>query len=457
MLGNLKKTILFFGDLLVMYMSLYLTLLLRYREIPAQNIWEMHFLPFTVLFLVWCAVYYINGLYDIAATKNDVEFYNSVLRNLLVSFAMAAAYFYLLTDNLFHIKPQLVFFIMIGVHSIQFSLWRFWYNAFVQRPEFLKNILVIGMKDEARELVDEIFKKPQLGYRIAAIINGQNMASEFPGVAIYDATADIKKIIRDHGISTVITAVDPRTIPELVQNLFSSLSMRIQFYDLPDFYEKLTVKIPVTGIGHIWFLQNIAKGQNGIYEFLKRSTDLLLATVGLIVSLPFWPIIAVAIKLDSSGQIFFKQNRVGFLGRHFTAVKFRSMRVGAEAEGGPQWASKNDPRVTRLGRFMRKVRLDEIPQFINIIKGEMSLIGPRPERPEFVKTLERDIPFYNERHLVKPGLTGWAQINFQYGESTRDAFKKLQYDLFYVKNRSIPLDLGIVLKTINIMLSGKGQ
>src|SRR3989338_11463810 len=224
MLGNLKKTILFFGDLLVMYMSLYLTLLLRYREIPAQNIWEMHFLPFTVLFLVWCAVYYINGLYDIAATKNDVEFYNSVLRNLLVSFAMAAAYFYLLTDNLFHIKPQLVFFIMIGFHSIQFSLWRFWYNAFVQLPEFLKNILVIGMKDEARELVDEIFKKPQLGYRITAIVSSQMHGAEFPGVKVYSSSADLKKILREHNIKTVVTAIDPRSDGQLVPHLFSALS-----------------------------------------------------------------------------------------------------------------------------------------------------------------------------------------------------------------------------------------
>ncbi len=274
---------------------------------------------------------------------------------------------------------------------------------------------------------------------------------------MFDSKADIKQILREHDITTVLTALDPRSNPTLVKHLYESLALKLQFFDLPTFYEKLTGKIPVTTIGHIWFLENLAESEKAIYELGKRIFDMVFSTVILVLSLPFIPLIALLIKLDTKGPVFFRQIRVGLLGKPFEAVKFRSMIEGAEKNGEAQWASKNDPRVTKIGRFLRKTRIDEIPQLLNVFRGEMSLIGPRPERPEFVAKLLELIPFYNERHLVKPGLTGWAQISFQYGSSTGDALKKLQYDLFYIKNRSLPLDIGIVLKTINIILSGKGQ
>lgn len=458
LLNRFKKFFLIFGDLILLYASLYLTLLLRYRQIPSPEHWNQHFLPFTVLFIVWVIIYYINGLYDIAASKNDVEFYNKILRNVLINFGIATAYFYLLTDKLFDIKPQTVFFIFMAVYLGIFSLWRFWYNSLVQRPNFLRNVLVVGMNDEARELIKEIIKKPQLGYRITMIMHdGYRDSGEFGNAKICDSAADIKKMLGEHAITTVLTVMDPHTNPQIVQRLYETLSMKLQFFDLPSFYEKLTGKIPVTNIGYIWFLENLAESEKGIYEALKRLVDILFSVTILLVFLPFWPLVAVGIKMSSRGSIFFRQTRIGYLGRRFNAVKFRSMVEDAEKNGEAQWAQKNDPRVTKFGRFLRSTRIDEIPQLLNVLRGEMSLIGPRPERPEFVRKLQEIIPFYNERNLVKPGLTGWAQINFQYGASAGDALKKLQYDLFYIKNRSIPLDLGILLKTINIMLSGRGQ
>lgn len=446
------------GDLLLLYLALYLTLLLRYRAVPTEDIWDQHFLPFTLLFLVWLLVFYINGLYDIATSKNDVEFYNKILRNLLINYGIAAAYFYLLTDRVFDIKPQIVFFIFIGLSLILYSLWRYLYNELVQRPTLLKNVLVIGMKDEAKELIEEITRKPQLGYRITAIIHDRFGAEyNFPDVRMLESSVDLKQVLRQYNISTVVTSLNPHSNPELVQNLYESLALKLQFFDLPTFYEKLTGKIPVTTIGHIWFLENLAESEKTLYEMLKRLFDIVFSLTGLILSLPLVPLISVLIKFDSPGPILFRQVRVGILGKTFQAIKFRSMIVGAEREGEPQWAQRDDPRVTRIGKFLRKTRLDEIPQLLNVLRGEMSIIGPRPERPEFVSHLQALIPFYNERHLVKPGLTGWAQINFQYGASTGDALKKLQYDLFYIKNRSIPLDIGILLKTINIILTGRGQ
>lgn len=458
-LEKLKKIMLFGGDILALYLGLYLTLLLRLQTVPSAAVWDIHFLPFSLLFLIWILVFYINGLYDLAASKNDIEFYNKILQNLFLNFTLGAGYFYFLTDKLFDIKPRAVYFIFIGVTLVLWSLWRYCYNTLVQKPTLLKNVLVIGMKDEARELIKEIMRKPQLGYRIAAIVSdGLPPNQDFPEVTVFPAGSDIKAILKQHHISAVVSSLPPHSDPKLIQSLYESLSLKLQFFDLPNFYEKLTGKIPVTTIGHIWFLQNLALGDNTFYEYLKRLLDICASILGIILSVPLMPLIVLAITLDNPrGPIFFRQMRVGLLNKPFRAVKFRSMIEGAEKEGEPQWAQKNDPRVTKIGRFLRKTRLDEIPQLLNVLKGEMSLIGPRPERPEFVKRLAELIPFYNERHLVKPGLTGWAQINFQYGASAGDALKKLQYDLFYVKNRSIPLDIGIMLKTINIILTGRGQ
>ncbi|MDP3741136.1 MAG: sugar transferase [bacterium] len=455
---KLKKIFLILGDLLVLSAALYVTLSLRFLEFPSAHVWNAHFEPFAWLFAFWLIVLYVNGLYELWTSQNDIAFYNKLLRNILINFSLGAAYFYLLTGRLFNIKPQTVYFIFMGVALVLFSLWRYAYNRLVQRPNFLRNVLVIGMKDEAWELINEISKKPQLGYRIAAVIHNHNpITKNLPNVNFYDSGVEVKQVLQSEKITTVVTSLDPRGNPALVKSLFDSLSYKIQFFDLPTFYEKLTGKIPVTTIGHIWFLENLAEADKGMYELGKRIFDLSFAVLGLAITMPLIPFVAFLIRMDSRGSLFFKQVRVGYLGKTFRAIKFRSMISGAESDGQAQWAQKNDPRVTKIGRFLRNTRLDEIPQLVNIIKGEMSVIGPRPERPEFVKQLQEIIPFYNERHLVKPGLTGWAQINFQYGSSAGDALKKLQYDLFYIKNRSAPLDAGIMLKTINIILSGKGQ
>ena len=199
-------------------------------------------------------------------------------------------------------------------------------------------------------------------------------------------------------------------------------------------------------------------GQKNIYETLRRGLDFVSAFILGLFTLPLYPLLALLIKLDSPGPVFYRQKRVGRDSEIFKVIKFRSMIQEAEKHGA-QWAAKNDPRVTKIGKFLRKTRLDELPQLWNVFKGEMSFVGPRPERPEFVfgTSMQRKIPFYQIRHLIKPGLTGWAQINFQYGSSYEDTLEKLQYDFYYLKNRSFLLDLSIILKTIKIILSGGGR
>lgn len=457
--NHVKKLLLVLGDLSVLYISLYLSLAIRNAELPSSTLWWSNFLPFSFLFGLWVLVFYISDLYEMALSCNQVAVYNRILQSLLINFAVGFVYFHFLSTDVFPIKPQTSFVIFAFLTTALFPLWRYHFNSFVEQPSLRRNVLVVGLNDGALELIEEIIQKPQLGYRISAVIasDEEQHSAELSGINVYDDSVDVKRVLRKEAISVVVTAFDPRANARLMQNLFESLALKLQFYELPTFYEKLTGKIPVNSIGHIWFLENLAHPDKSLYEPCKRAFDLTFSLALFLLALPLLPFIALAIKLDSKGPIFFFQTRTGLLGRTFRTVKFRTMSVKAESDGVARWAQRNDPRITRVGRFLRKSRLDELPQLWNVLRGEMSVIGPRPERPEFIVELERHIPFYNERHLVKPGLTGWAQVKFHYGASVADSFKKLQYDFFYVKNRSITLDLAILLKTVNIVMTAKGQ
>src|SRR3989344_771798 len=312
-INRFKKIILVSGDTLVLYAALAATLLLRYRQDLTQNVWDKHFLPFTFLFLLWLLVFFINGLYEIGGSKNDLQFYNKIIRNLLLCYAFAGAYFYLLAGNLFNIRPQTVFFIFMAVAAALFTIWRYWYNTFVQGPYLARNVLVIGMNDEALELVEEIARKPQLGFRITTVIHDgwRRNRGLLPGVTVLPGETDIKKIIQEKNITTVVTALDPHGNPELAQKLYDCLTLKLQFFDLPGFYERLTGKIPVTNIGHIWFLENLAEAEKSFYEVVKRFFDLMIASVFFMVSIPLQLLIALAIKLDSPGPVYYRQTRVG--------------------------------------------------------------------------------------------------------------------------------------------------
>jgi exopolysaccharide biosynthesis polyprenyl glycosylphosphotransferase len=231
----------------------------------------------------------------------------------------------------------------------------------------------------------------------------------------------------------------------------------VAFDHLASVYEDYTGKIAVENLRPSWLIFSDGFKKSRVLAAAKRATDIVISLVGIILAAPIAAIVALAVRLTSSGPVFYHQSRVGLMGRVFTVHKFRSMREDAEAESGPVWASKaGDPRVTPIGIWLRRLRLDELPQLWNVLKGDMSLVGPRPERPEFVSELTRDIPFYGQRHIVRPGLTGWAQVRYTYGASTEDALQKLQYDLFYIKNLSISLDVFIITETIKTVLMRKG-
>lgn len=444
MTQQLKKIILLIGDIFVLYFSLYLTLLVRYGHLEPGR-WLQHFSPFTLIYFLWLIIFYIAGLYDLNLARNNVKFFALLFRTLLICGFFAVAFFYFIPY--FGITPKTNLFLNLLLFAGVFALWRQLFNLFIKFHPLLSNVLIIGQDKEAKQLAEKIKDNPQLGYRIIEIAEPKSL----------QGILSFKELIKKNNISTVVLG-DPfyHQNEMLTQTLYQCLPLKISFIDLAGFYEEITNKIPISLIREIWFLENLMESRKNIYEGIKKILDFLLALILGIASLIFYPFIALAIKMDSKGPVFFKQIRIGQDGKPFLAIKFRSMFTSAE-KFGPQWAKINDPRTTKAGRFLRKTRLDELPQLWNIVRGEMSFIGPRPERPEFVKELEQKIPYYQIRHLIKPGLTGWAQVNFPYGASTEDALEKLQYELYYLKNRSLSLDLGIILKTIKIIIQREGR
>ncbi len=262
----------------------------------------------------------------------------------------------------------------------------------------------------------------------------------------------MQDVLTRHRVDEVIVAAELASDADVGRAVLTCLERHCRVTDQPTFVEKLLGEVPAESISAQWFLLADVRPGGG-YETAKRLLDLAAAGVGLVLTLPVWPLIALAIRLDGAGPVLFTQRRVGLHGRPFTICKFRTMRVDAERDGA-RWADRNDPRVTRVGRFLRLTRLDELPQLWNVLRGDMSLVGPRPERPEFVEQLSHVIPHYRERHLIKPGLTGWAQIHLGYGATVEDARRKLCFDLYYLKHRSVDLDFAILIRTLGTFLLG---
>lgn len=446
--GQIKRFILYAGDILLLYGVLILVLKIRYGMVSTGDIWRLHFWPFTFVFLIWMTVFYIAGLYDLRNMRNGIAFYILVFQTILVNAVVGVVYFYAFSSRLFSIRPQVVFVTYILIFAVLFLFWRRLYNHLTENQIFLRNVLCIGDGTDMGYLIAEMENKPYLGYRIVGVIKGQELEEK---------GRDLKSLLVEKKIDTVITSLELSKYPHLISQFYHNLFLGVRYIDLPSFYEQLTGRVPVATVGQLWFLENLSENEKQFYEFFKRCLEIVFTLVVGIFGLVLSPFIILGIKLTSPGPALFIQKRVGKNGKIFGAMKFRTMYQGSETSG-PQWTKKGDSRVTSFGKFLRKTKLDEIPQLVNILRGEMSYIGPRPEQPEFVGSLMKEIPYYNERHLIKPGLTGWAQIHFPESSASReDTLVKLQYDLYYIKNRSLLLDMGVILKTINIVLTGRGR
>lgn len=444
----MKKVFLLLGDIVSLYLALYLTLIIRYRVGFEMHLYD-HVYPFSIIFIFWIIVFYIGNIYDLDTTKNNVYFYR-LLSYLIISNAIITLSAFYLVPFL-GITPKTNFLIFLGLIIILLGFWRWIYNIFLIQSGANNNTLIIGANKQSSDLYDFLLANPQLGYNALGMLD----------VANQKAIEILPKLIREKKVKTLVLSPETYKIPNSINKLYSLLDLKINFRGLSDFYEDVSGKVPLETIDQSWFLDNLSEHKKRFYDMASRIFDISASIIVGIFSLPLYPFIVVAVK-RTNGPIFIRQTRIGKAGKTFVLVKFRSMITNApdgsaEGETGAVWTQKNDPRITRVGDFLRKTRLDELPQLYNVLKGEMSFIGPRSERPEFHKQLKEKIPFYEERYLVKPGLTGWTQIKYPYGSTVEDAHEKLKYDLYYIKNRSILLDLGIFLKTINIIFKKAGR
>ncbi|MBD3281990.1 MAG: exopolysaccharide biosynthesis polyprenyl glycosylphosphotransferase [Candidatus Portnoybacteria bacterium] len=454
---KVKKLILILGDIVMMYLALGLALALRYKGFDF-GIFENHIVPFSIIYLIWIIVFYIHNLYDIDLAKNNIDFSSALIRAILVSALISLAFFYLVPGFVVSdITPKTNLFLDIIVFVILFYAWRSLFNFLVGSSKKI-NVAIVGYNPQAVELAKEIFKNPQKGYRLKVFFKnvGPDQIEGLEGVKIKNGFKNLKEILIEEKIEIAVIAPEINRSIELIETLFECIRHKIDVVNLPVFYEKFIKKIPISTINRVWFLENISQRPKFSYEKFKRFFDFVLGLIFLVVTIPVWLIIAILIKIDSPGPVFYTQKRIGKGGEEISIIKFRSMIKNAEANGAVR-AEKKDKRITGVGRFLRRSRLDELPQFLNVIKGKMSLVGPRAERGEFHEKLQEEVPFFQERYLIKPGLTGWAQIKHGYISSLEDDFERVQYDLYYIKNRSFLLDLGIILKTINIVLRGGGR
>jgi sugar transferase (PEP-CTERM system associated) len=328
-------------------------------------------------------------------------------------------------------------------------------QGYQKLPHLAQKIMILGTGPLA-EVIARAIPLAQHNFVFAGFVKPDSDLTTVPEDHIVGNATQIESLLSESKVSKLIISMTERRGHLPVKNLLTCKLRGVEIIDSPTFYETLTGKLLIEAIHPSWFIYSSGFRVTSFRRACKRALDILLSIVGIILVLPALPVIALLIKVTSPGPILFRQKRVGEAGYEFTLMKFRTMRDNAEEESGPVWAKEDDPRTTNLGCWLRKTRIDEIPQMFNVLKGEMSFIGPRPERPEFVEKLSETIPYYGKRHFVRPGITGWAQIKYRYGASEEDALEKLRYDLYYIKNYSLVLDLMIVLGTIKVVLFRRG-
>lgn len=446
-----KKILLFLGDVFIIPLSYFLSLLIRFG-IRDYNLLKPS-LGGVFVIVVYIFMFYLADLYELEQRFSSPKY--------LFKFFIAIVSSGILTLGAFYFFPKLwfgrgIFVISTVLVGLFTYLWRLLF-AFIFRKLLVitKNVLIVGTGESAVRLF-EILKDHNI-YKVKGFICDRQLCDNKKSLNILGNYKDIEKVVSKENIDMVIVAATHLEDAELLKYALECKMLGITVIDMPSFYEDITGKLPVELVNDLWFVTTpIAGVKKSIYNLkLKRILDVIFSILGLLLSSFITIPVTILIKLESKGPIFYKQKRVGLNNKVIEVIKFRSMTVDAE-KNGAVWASKNDRRVTKIGKIIRKLRIDEIPQMWNVLKGEMSFIGPRPERPEFVDFLGKKIPYYNLRHFVKPGITGWAQVCYPYGASEEDALEKLKYDLYYIKNLSFFLDFQILLKTIKVVLRGLG-
>lgn len=445
--------ILLFCDTAAAMASYFLGQYVRFGNVPKMDSLVGDFELATLIYAVAVLISgYFGELYTADRILERTELAARIAVSIMVAFFFMSACFYAVPDMAIGrgvLSLSLLFFggMQFMIHLVC--------HSFQTLPRFAIKIMILGTGPLAEVICRSIPLSTQ-NYAFAGFIQPQSgMPVVAPG-QIVGTVDQIEDILFREKVDKLIVSMTERRGVLPVKNLLTCKLRGVEILDSPSFYEQLTGKLLVEDIQPSWFIYSRGFRFTSARRAWKRALDIVMAFCVSLLVLPFLPIVAGLIKLSSPGPVLFRQQRVGERGSEFILIKFRTMFDNAEKETGPVWASENDPRITRLGAWLRKVRIDEIPQLFNVLKGDMSFIGPRPERKEFVDRLSEKIPYYNKRHFVKPGVTGWAQVKYPYGASDEDALEKLRYDLYYIKNYSFTLDLIIFLETIKVVLFGRG-
>jgi sugar transferase (PEP-CTERM system associated) len=450
-----KSILLLGGDIILLLVSVYAASWLRVLGGPVLWLGSPPLLPKVMVFVALGIVtFHVAGLYDHSPHLGRKELAVRALAATVVWGGLYAA----LAFSIPALRlSRLASFLGLGLGTLGIICLRWVLSLHPSGAPLRERLLFLGATPTAERLISEL-EANNPGYEILGYVDDRpaNQIHLSNGFRVLGKSRQLREIVTRNRASTIVVSLAERRGAFPMQAILDCKLQGIQIEDWPAFYEKLTGKIVVQNLRPSWLIFSEGFTRTRATRMVKRLLDLTLSLLFIGLGWPIFLLVAIAIKLDSRGPVFFRQERMGERGRTFAVIKFRTMVDNAEALTGPVWATEEDPRITRVGRWLRLTRLDEFPQILNVLKGEMSFIGPRPERPHFVAQLQERIPYYAQRHTIKPGITGWAQVRYRYGSSVADAEEKLQFDLYYVKNMSIFLDLLILLSSIQVVLFGKG-
>ncbi len=452
----LKQTILIVGDVVIINSSIFLSAILRLGLGDGWDYIKNNPLSFILTGLVFIFTFSVAELYD---TRRN---FKSIGNIITVTFASASAF--VVTTVLFYVTWSLRIgrgvFIISGLLITLFIIgWRLLYSYLLERQIFKWNTLIIGASGAGNVILQEIKRSEKSGLRTVGFIDDDPLKKGklIDGIPVVGDRYSLDKVIRQNNINLIVEAITHEKPADLIKALIDYSRHGIDVIDMPTMYERLTGKIPFQYIKDVWMSQLVINKSRLYGKIIKPIIEVFSALILFVLLIPIMGIISLLVKVSSKGRVFYAQERVGKDGKKFVIIKFRTMRENAESDTGAVYTTDNDPRVTRIGRFLRKWRLDEIPQLLNVVKRDMSLVGPRPERDIFIKEFEEKIPFYSLRLAVKPGLTGWAQVKYSYASSIEQTEEKFEYDLYYIKNMSFLLDFVVLLKTIKVVLFGRGK
>ncbi len=434
---RVKQFALLLGDVVLLYGALFLTILGRYGRVN-DGLLRAHLGPFSVVFIVWLALFYSAGWYDLRIIRKNLVLLETIIVTLLAGFGLAIIIFY--SIPYFAIAPKTNLAIFTVLFAVLAFLWRVVLGAIMKTPR--ERVLLIGGSLDAEEVVRHLNDNPAIGFKIQSH-RGQLSTSDV------DSLGDV---ISNEGIRTVVVLETEQNKPAVAASLYKNLGTGIEIVPFADFYETVFGKVPLGELREEWFFENITRRHRG-YSFVKRGVDIVTGIVTGAIFCVLWLPLYVAVKLTSHGPFIFKQTRVGKNGSLFTLYKIRTMYERNEEN---DWKD-SDHYVTPVGKFLRATHIDELPQIGNVLRGNISLVGPRPDFVGFFKKLEGQIPYYAIRTLVKPGITGWAQTNYPVTASLEETRVRLSYDLYYLKHYSFMVDLLIVLKTLKTMVTAAGK